>query len=151
MTVPTKQAVETANKKYKYDDEFNGKKLCELVDKVHKYMSEKLKWTYNPLYPGTFGYDNMAMSIGHALSEIKLKDMKTKELASLIHDGWIINYVYWRDNSPWLTNELYKKPYNKLGDERRNACVVPYNELSKDEQYKDDIIAECLIDLFSQK
>ena len=143
-------ATETANKKYKYNDEFYGKKLSEIVDIVHKYYSKKMNWKENTLYPGTFGYDNMAMSIGYALSETK--DLEIKKLASKIHDGWIINYVYWRDNQPWLTNDFYKKPYSPLGDQRRNECAnLPYDKLNKEEQEKDDCIAECLINLFSQK
>jgi hypothetical protein len=142
----TNIATETANKSYKYNDSFFGKKLSDIVNSVHKHYSEKMKWTYKPLFPGTFGYDNLAISIAYTLSSIKNKKYEINELATLVHEGWIINYLYWRNNKPYLTNEIYKKPYNPLGDERRDKCAsLSFDQLDKEEQDKDIIIAEYLI------
>jgi hypothetical protein len=137
----------TANKQFKYDQIFNGLKLSSLVDSCHKALSEKSNWKYNPLQPGLFGYDNMAMSIGHALSN-KTDKTTLNELANLIHEGWVINYLYWRDNKPYDSNSFYKKPFNALGDDRRNKCAeTKFADLDKEEQDKDIVIAQHLSDV----
>jgi hypothetical protein len=142
--------METANNLYAYDQTFLScpkYKLYELIDICHRASSNALNWTYSPLVPGQFGYDNMAISIGHVLSNYK-QAMNLDEVASLVHDGWSINYRYWRDFNPFETNSFYKKPYNPLGDERRDNCAnTKFPDLNVEEQQKDRIIAQALLSL----
>ena len=139
-----KVAICSANEKYNYDNTYYNIKLSELINTVHSEYSKEMKWEYRPLWPGQFGYDNMACSIAYALSN-STKDTTELKLAELIHEGWIINYVYWRDHMPYETNTKYKKPFVALGDDRRNKCAKSqYNELDTDEQTKDLIIAKIL-------
>lgn len=66
-------------------------------------------------------------------------------LANEIHNGWCVNYKYWRDNNP-ENDGIHIKPFNKLGDERRNMCAsTKYIDLPEDEKNKDIMIAEYLI------
>lgn len=94
---------------------------------------------------GSFGFDNLICSLGKVFeSNIKITDKN--EIASLIHEGWIENYIYWRDNKPYEKNKLYYKPYDSLNDERRNKCSqTKFEDLSQEEKNKDLIIAEFLI------
>jgi hypothetical protein len=74
--------------------------------------------------------------------------MDQVRIARLVHEGWCINYVFWRDNKPFEENKNYDKPYQPLGDDRRNKCAqLKYNELDKDEQAKDIIIAEYIVSM----
>jgi len=67
-------------------------------------------------------------------------------MARLIHNGWAENYVYWRDNKPWLGNKLYNRPKQTLGDERRNNCVITkYADLNQEEKDKDYIFVNFII------
>lgn len=95
------------------------------------------------MFPGTFGYDNMANSIGHALQQADAK--KPQMSPRLIHEGWSKNYVFWRDRKPFESSKLYKIPFTPLGDERRNLCAQQsFDQLPKEEQTKDVELAECL-------
>ena len=140
-----------ATGEFSYDDVFHGKSLAEWANLAHKELSIKSGWKYFPLQPGQFGFDNMVVSIGYAFSKTNSK-MTTAQskMADLIHDGWISNYTYWRDEKPWLTNSLYKKPAKALGDDRRNECATTaYSDLPNEEKEKDDIIADFLIKIIN--
>lgn len=138
----------TANNQFKYNQEFYGYLLSDLVQSCHKNSAEVYNWKLFPLLEGQFGYDNLAVSIGHSLSNIDIKNCNVEELANLIHEGWVINYVYWRDNEPYLLNDFYLKPFNALGDDRRNLCAnTKFINLSKEEQEKDIIIAKYLMSI----
>src|SRR5438874_7188138 len=113
----------TANGKYKYDQIFMGTTLDEWIQLVHKDNAQVNHWKYNPLKKGSFGYDNLALSIGDVLTDYP--EMKTyskdetdiiEVLAEKIHIGWTENYLYWRDHQPWLKNKNYTKPAQTLGD-----------------------------------
>jgi hypothetical protein len=139
----------SANKSFNYDDEFYGYKLSELAQEAHRELSILSGWYYRQLVPGQFGYDNMIVCIGTALKEFKDGDKITSDseikLAELIHEGWAINYIYWRDTSPWLKRG-YSAPAKKLGDERRNQCAITaFKNLDKEEQDKDLVISRFLI------
>lgn len=137
-------ASETADGKYSYLSECAGKSLADLAAKCHKALSLASNWKYVPLKPGAFGYDNMIHSIGMAFANHKV-GMSVDEIADLVHQGWINNYTFWRDNLPFKKNPLYQKPGSPLGDERRNKCAMtPYAELPEDEKEKDRIIARQL-------
>lgn len=146
----------TADGSYQYSRVMCGKPLSEWVDIVHRYMSDKSGWKYFPLSPGAFGYDNLVMSISELLIKISNKDNEfsrlligtstVDQLANHVHEGWVKNYTYWRDNSPFLANPSYKKPAKPLGDERRNMCAsLKYDDLPRDEKDKDIMVVDCII------
>ncbi len=135
-------ATTTANKQYSFDMKLLSNTLSTLVNECHKYYSNEMKWSNTTIYPGQFGYDAMAVSLAYAINEMK-QDTSETDIAKLVHDGWCINYVYWRDNKPYDTDKNYKKPFNALGDERRDLCAKQsFDELNKEEQNKDIIIAK---------
>jgi hypothetical protein len=140
------EPLNTANNMFKYDHKFIDTPLDVWVQEAHKYNCEKNNWKHFPLKRGSFGYDNLAVSLGCVLEYYISNDciLPTSEyIASLVHEGWCKNYIYWRDNNP-QNSSVYKyiAPYNSLGDERRNLCSqTPFEMLDKDEQDKDYIIA----------
>lgn len=143
------EAVQSADGKYKYDREIYYMTLDSWTQDAHKYNCLSHGWNYSPLKKGQHGYDNLIVSIGYTL--INCKDFtNTVEnieiIANLIHEGWIHNYTFWRDYSPWENNTNYIKPCNPLGDDRRNECALfDYQELSQEEKNKDIILAKFLI------
>lgn len=140
-------AIHTANGKYLYSQYFYDKPLDSYIQYCHKVLSEKSGWNYMPLKEGSFGYDNLAMSIGYMLDNFKPNQSK-EVYALFIHEGWCMNYIYWRDCLPGEHNpNAYISPYTPLGDERRNKCAITnYNSLPQEEQQKDLILAEAVID-----
>lgn len=136
----------TANGKYNLLQLYYYKPLKEWIARVHAHMSKESGWEYRPLQPGTFGYDGVACSIARVFNAKNTVDqMSLEEIASHVHDGWVENYVYWRDNTPWINSNLYKPPYSPLGDERRNKCAaLKFSDLPADEQEKDLVIARYL-------
>ena len=169
----TSQPTQTANGEFAYSMVTPwGKSLDELVQIVHRKLSEASGWDYRPLIPGQFGYDNMAMSIGRvcgSLCSSTLEDFSNLEeirsdkvaISNLVHQGWVDNYCYWRDFEPWMvgndisrpgcpmsTQTGYIKPYNPLGDDRRNALAAqPFSSLPEEEKKKDELVAQVLLDL----
>jgi hypothetical protein len=145
----------SANGKYGYDDEFFGVEINEYVDNIHKKMSEHYKWKYSPLKKYSFGYDNLINSIGKALdySFNKNGQVTIDELADMVHKGWIDNYTFWRDEKPYMTSmSLYIKPYNALGDERRDKCAsTEYKDLPEEEKEKDLLIAKILFEIINKQ
>jgi hypothetical protein len=144
-------ATETANKQYKYSVKYHNKTLDQWIQIVHKKNAIINKWKVTPLKPGAFGYDNLALSIATVFDNIpdikeynKEKSDIIETMADLIHKGWIINYLYWRDNKPWQSKE-YTKPAQPLGDERRNKCAsLDFTKLPEEEKLKDINIANFL-------
>ncbi len=140
----------TANNLYEYNKIYFNNNLNYWIQETHKYNSEYYKWNYYLLKKGAFGYDNIAISIGLLFDKIindnnLLNDIES--CASIIHDGWCINYTFWRDNEPWLKSNNYFGPAKPLNDERRNECAkLHFQELPTDEKEKDIIIAKFLID-----
>jgi len=133
--------IRTANGVFGYDDVFWGAPLRELVDGAHRALGSALGWRYFPLPPGAFGFDNMAVSLGMvARAALPLDE---EAIAAAVHNGWCINYEYWRDRGPGAP---YRAPPAPLGDARREACLVPYRFLSESERSKDLIIARFIIE-----
>jgi len=151
------EAIQTANKMFNYEQEFHDFTIDTLVKNAHKYNCDANKWSHIPLKKGSFGYDNLAVSIGYTLQNFifsKLSNDKIIDiLADLVHQGWCINYIYWRDNEPQFDKTFkYIPPYNKLGDTRRNTCTVTdFYLLDKEEQDKDYIIANFLYNTIIRK
>lgn len=143
------EPIHTANNMFKYDQKFMDIPLDTWVQEANKYNCEKNNWKHLPLKKGSFGYDNLAVSLGYVLNYYISKGYilpKYKYIASLVHEGWCKNYIYWRDNKP-QNSTIYKyiAPYNPLGDDRRNLCSqTNFEMLDKDEQEKDYIIATFL-------
>lgn len=141
----------TANNKYTYSKTYFGKPLSEWINLVHIHLSHELNWKYFPLKPGAFGYDNLA----HSISWVFIKCDGTENIEKIsdyVHRGWTINYIYWKDHEPWISNKEYIKPGNKLGDDRRNMCAAtPYKNLPDEEKIKDKIIAQYLIKILKKK
>jgi len=112
-------ATKTANGYYSYSQLYYNEPLDSYIQYAHKVLSEKSGWNYKPLIKGSFGYDNLAISIGHMLEK------------------------YTPDHNP----QLYISPYTPLGDERRNQCAETcYEMLTEEEKTKDLIIANAVID-----
>ena len=168
MPISRAEAVCTANGEYPYDDITFGLSMHDWVQKLHEHNCKANGWKFAPLKRGAFGYDNLAMSVGATFiddrSMVFIDDRfctpvkcgracieeKESDVARAVHEGWARNYIYWRDKTPWNdTNYVYIKPYQELGDDRRNLCAVQkYAELPEEERVKDDIIARCIIDIF---
>jgi hypothetical protein len=71
-----------------------------LINHAHKILSEKSGWNYIPLNKGSFGYDNMAMSIGYMIDNYQ-PNQTLDECADNVHKGWAENYIFWRDTLPF--------------------------------------------------
>jgi hypothetical protein len=151
------EATTTADGSYAYDDIPSGftTSLRDLVQKANVYNSKHYRWTINRLKPGSFGFDNLAMCIGHTAEHISglpsfdaASEDAVEQVAALIHQGWIRNYIFWRDNKPWLKKDgaLYYAAAKPLNDARRNQCAVAeYCSLPADEKEKDIVLAKWLI------
>lgn len=144
----------SANGMYNYDDVYYNSTLDHWVELTHRNLSEKSGWTYYPLKKGAFGYDNLVVSIGHTFDKLKEFEFEFENppsleiMASWIHTGWAINYVYWRDNQPWLKSDagIYRAPAKALADPRRDACATAtFSQLDKEEQEKDLTIARFIM------
>lgn len=135
--------MQTANGLYNYSLQINGQTIFDLVQELHKYNCDNNGWFYNPLKPGCFGFDNLVICIGY-ITPLLNKNLTLQEIADLVHQAWTINYIYWRDNKPWLRlNSPYIKASKPLGDKRRNECAnTKYSDLPHEEQEKDLIIAK---------
>jgi hypothetical protein len=145
-------ATQTADGKISYSLVLNGVQIDDWVQNIHYMQCEQHAWDYRPLIKGNFGYDNLVHSVVAVFSyhkNIKDCDRHDKEaIAGLVHQGWAKNYIYWRDNEPWEYSHLYRKPYNPLGDNRRNKCALSdYKDLDADEKDKDLVIANIIYDL----
>jgi len=138
----------TAYKSFDYnmDIGFDKKyKLDTMIHKLHKYNSERNRWRYISVKRGSFGYDNLAISIIYTLNKIKSKEIlenkSIEKVADYVHRAWSKNYVYWRDNKPWYDGS-YIKSAKKLDDENHNLLAeTKYEDLHEDEKEKDRIIA----------
>jgi hypothetical protein len=148
---PTK----TAYKSFVYNEDvgFDTKyKLDKKIQELHKYNSERNRWEYFPLKRGSFGYDNLAVSIVYILNKIKskenLENKSIEKIADYVHRAWSKNYVYWRDNEPW-SDGSYIKSAKKLDDKNRNFLAeTKYEDLHENEKEKNRIIARFIKDNF---
>lgn len=147
LSIPV--ATTTANGLYTYSMILGGKSLHQWVEVTHQAFTKEYGWKNTLLKPGSFGYDNLVCSVAHCydkiLEQIVIGNVETKHAAEWVHDGWVMNYTYWRDNKPW-ENQAYSKPSSPLGDVRRDELAnTAYLDLPLDEQRKDLIVAECIL------
>jgi len=136
-TKPT--PIVSANGEFRYNFYLEKFKMTreELAQKIHKINCEKQGWDYHPLKVGSFGFDNLIMSIGY-----KLRDNNGPVS---IHEGWSANYIYWTESKPYEGKYNYIAPFNQLGDERRTKLSqTKYDDLDEKEKQKDIIIDEAV-------
>jgi len=136
-----------------YSSIYYERTLEEWVQGAHAYLSRESNWQYRPLQPYTFGFDNIACSLKYAFDALDVvQSLTLEEIAAHIHDGWAHNYVWWRDQKPWLRFSHFKAPFNPLGDARRDTYAsLKYADLPPDEQEKDKHIARYIIMKLAQQ
>lgn len=152
-----KMATNSAYESIPYNLSIKDKTMNECVQLIHKYNCEQSGWNFTPLKPGAFGYDNLVVSLHHVISNSlalhknnKLSDEDLEDISDLVHEGWLLNYLYWTHNEPYIHNTNYIKPYAALGDDVRNMCArTLYKDLPEDQKQKDRIIAKAIIDIFN--
>jgi len=162
----------TADGLYWFDSVYFGKTLDELVNEMHEYVNEVNGWDINKgkIKKGCYGYETYACIIGFIMEKFKtfhetLKDedgdvkplqeivlkeewLNEEKMSILVHRAWKKLYVYWRDNKPWMWEGQSKryKPYNLLGDERRDKhALMSFEDLPLEEKEKDLILAKFLV------
>ena len=140
----------TANQLYSYDAQVGNQTLHHFIQQSHLAMCKAYGWSSTPLKVGCFGYDNLACSIAWCYTQlietITERSVIVEDAAAWVHDGWVQNYVWWRDQKPWKTNKAYTKPSAALGDERRdNLALTAYADLPEDEKEKDRVVASYVL------
>jgi len=142
--------MKTANGLFSYDQLYLNKTLNEHTNIVHKLISKKCGWGSGKLVKGMFGYDNFIMSIGYVFKYCPDK-LNKESICEFAHEGWAMNYIFWRDNKPWLTNSFYKKPGKCPGDARRNLlAATKHKDLPDDEKIPNIIIAEYILNIMTK-
>lgn len=141
----------TANREFSCTDLFMNKSLDEHVNNVHKLITKNCAWSNKSLLIGMFGYDNLAMSVGYVFRNCP--NMLNRDLvAAYAHKGWAENYIYWRDNKPWVSSKIFKKPHNPLNDSRRNKlAVTKFSDLTGEDRETNIVIANYITGLFVTK
>lgn len=138
-----------------YNDLYNNKTMDQWIQETHAYNSIQNKWKVFPLKQGSYGYDNLCICIHDVfeyLSENSEYEYEIDIIADIIHEAWIKNYHYWRNNEPWKKNKKYIKPAKPLNDKHRNQCAkTKYQNLPDDEKEKDIIIATFIMDSLDKK
>ena len=144
------EANSTACLNISYDFSIKDNPLKEWVNLLHKHNCKCNNWEKYNLKEKSFGFDNLALCVYMYFTKIKDKinflKLDVEDIATTVHYVWTLNYLWWRDNKPFENSE-YIKPYNPLGDERRDTlAITTYTELPEDEKEKDRIIARWLLD-----
>lgn len=133
-------ATTSANGTYLYKKKFFARTLNEWTQSAHKYNCIQNGWKYFPLKAGCYGYDTLIMCFGDLFSNYS-NDMTDDDIAEIMHKSWAKNYIYWRDNKPFLKDNKYIKPTKSLNDSRRNKLAgILFNDLPKDEVDKNMIL-----------
>jgi hypothetical protein len=127
---PTK----SANGMFLYEDLYCYISLDEWAKMCHRNLSKKMGWAYYSLKKGAYGYDNFIVSIGHMFEQynkyndenidnFKARPANVNMMAKWIHEGWVINYLYWCNNKPWLEDHggNYRAPAKLVDFEKRDA------------------------------
>jgi hypothetical protein len=126
----------SANNKYLYNQKYYGKTLDAWTESAHRYNCLKNGWAYHPLNIGCYGYDTWIVCLGDFFSNYS-RNMTCNCIATMMHNSWSKNYIYWRDNQPFLKDKRYMKPVQPLNDTRRNKlaktsfCKLPNDEIKK--------------------
>lgn len=146
MTVPEG----TADGSISFDEVILSLPVSHWVARIDAEFVAKNGWKPRTLAPGTYGYDNYAHAINAAAGLIDCRRDRVPDreaVAKYIHMGWKRNYEYWRDEEPWEdTSRGYTKPFQPLGDERRETCArLPWHELDQTEKDKDLSLADIIM------
>ena len=136
----------TADGRLGFDDVVAGRTLAKWGALAHEALADAHGWSPTPPRPNTFGFSNMVSSVASLLAFVSsgpaLPDVDAA--ASAVHEGWIANYVYWRDNAP--LPKRFAPPHRPLGDERRNACAASsFADLPEEEKEKDRVVARAVL------
>lgn len=119
----------------------------EFVQKTNQKNCEHFGWKCAPLKKGAYGYDNLVYTV-HTVFTRDEDITDLEKIAELIHDAWTTNYLFWRDNKPYEQNPGYRRPFNPIGDERRDKCAsTKYTDLPEEEKNKDRVLAEIIVEL----
>jgi hypothetical protein len=144
----------TANQLFNYFDYYDNKTLDQWIQDIHSFDALINGWSNIPLKRGSFGYDFIGHSFVNSfdfLRSFKEKDKMIKSelidiVAGKVHEGWVANYIFWRDEKPYLKNNFYKKPAKPLGDEHREMLsILNYEDLDDDDKEGYKIIAEYIV------
>lgn len=125
----------TANSMFSYEQDFHGLSLDEWVKNSHRQLSNQFKIEYVPLEKGSYMYDNLAVRIGYAFTT-KSEDDTAENVAEYIHDGWCMNYVYWRDHSS-------QENVSTIDDQK---AITAFADLDQEEKEKYLGLATYLVD-----
>lgn len=133
---------------------FKNLSINQWIDAIHKEASREFGVKYKSLEIKSYVYENYLYSFLCALSAYSYfgNSSDIELLSYYIHEGWSYNYLYWRDNKPWLDNNNYLEPERQLGDSVRDTLsLISYNELSEKDKDKDRIIARILYRILTKK
>lgn len=159
----------TADGRIAFDTIVNGRTMHAWAAMAHCAMAKVYGWSPNLPQLNTFGWNNLVSSadallrfvstnvkkhhpltVDEAVVEavVEAVDEAVDEAAAAVHDGWVTNYVFWREHTPFVNDPwMYARPRYPLGDERRNACALAsFAELPDDEKDKDRVVARALLD-----
>lgn len=133
---------------------FKNLSIYQWIDLIHKDASVEFGIIYKKLEVKSYPYENYLYSFLCGLSAYYyFGNLCNIEIMSYyIHEGWSFNYLYWRDNKPWLENTNYLEPERQLGDSVRDTqSLTPYDKLSEKDKDKDRIIARILYRILAKK
>jgi len=139
----------TADGRLSFDAVVRGRTLRAWAMLAHDALAAANGWASGPPRTNTFGFNNLVASAARLLeAPDTAPDMALEVAAARVHDGWITNYVYWRDHAPYTTRpDAFARPRYPLDDARRNACAAAaYADLPEEEKAKDRVIARVLLD-----
>jgi hypothetical protein len=133
---------------------FKNLSISQWIDLIDKDASVEFGIPYKKLEIKSYPYENYLYSFLCGLSAYSHfgNSCDIEILSYYIHEGWSFNYLYWRDNKPWLNNTGYIEPEKMLGDSVRDTLsLTPYNDLSEKDKDKDRIIARILYRILTKK
>lgn len=140
----------TASGKYKFSDKYYDRKLSDWVHMIYKKICIVNCWDIVTIGPGLYVYDYYATVIAKVLDNLEIQDNKFNlhECASLVHDGWCENYLFWYYTIPYCT--LDKAIYNAafINENINIKAFMSYDLLSKDDQINHIKIAKTILAMF---
>lgn len=138
--------METSNGMFSYNEMYFDMTLKEWVQTCYVQYAKHYGWT-NTLKPGCYGFDNFACSIAFVLRHVmEHGDTDIETAASLVHDGWCVNFLEWHTIRPWKYEYGGRTPRGIDDPARVVLAHTPYADLSDEEKKKDLIIAQTILD-----
>ncbi len=135
----------TANGEYSFDKVYFGKPLSKYIENAYTTNMKNRGCDIGSLKAGTFTFDSYAVAIGNALeymqtTKLPLRSLQTT-LCSIIHNGWVANYRYWKLNKPYI-KQAYMMPV--LPDYYENLSERRYFDLTKEEKYCNKVLLDSI-------